>query len=151
MAVGGDKSGMTAPRSRVLSIPNELSEVSRLRDFVLAHCTEHALDARTGHQLTLVLEELVSNAVKYAYDDGAVHTIHITIRQDTDAVVLEIEDDGRAFDPFSLPEPNVDLGVEERPIGGLGVHLVRHLMDRVSYERRGDLNHLTLVKTLPSR
>ena len=63
-----------------------------------------------------------------------------------DVLTAHIEDDARAFDPLAAPEPNVDSALEQRPVGGLGVHIVRTVMDRIAHERRDGRNHLTVSK-----
>ena len=72
--------------------------------------------------------------------------IRVTFVADGDLLTARIEDDARAFDPRAAPEPNIDSVIEQRPIGGLGVHIVRTVMDRVAYERRNGRNHLTVSK-----
>ncbi len=134
---------------RTLRLANEFDEISRIHEFVQAHCKQHALEQAMSHHLMLVVEELFSNIVKYGHDDDGRHEITVRLRQEADRVVIEIEDDGRAFNPLTLPEPDIEASVEDRRVGGLGIHLVRRLMDHITYERRGAANRLTLSKRLP--
>ena len=106
------------------------------------------LPAETVFDIRVVLDELISNIIKYGYDDGAVHDIHLTLSADAAAVEISIEDDGKAFDPFALPAPDLSLPLEQRPIGGLGLHFVRRLMDIVQYKRDNNHNYMFLKKNL---
>ena len=99
-------------------------------------------------QLRLVLEEIMINVISHGSSDGRVARVSVSLRQDGDVLRLELSDDGIAFDPLSLPPPDVSLDIEDRPIGGLGVHLIRTMMDSVSYRREGDWNRLLVTKAL---
>lgn len=97
------------------------------------------------YRVTLVIEELVVNIINHGHDDG-VHDIEIAMASEPDALTVDIIDDGRPFDPLSdAPEPDLDSLLEDRPVGGLGIHLVRTMMDEVQYRREQDRNHTTLV------
>ena len=98
--------------------------------------------------LRLVLEEVMMNVISYGSSGGRLVRIQVDLIQDAGALRLEISDDGVAFDPLSLPPPDLDLGLEERQVGGLGVYLVRTMMDSVSYRRDGDWNRLLMSKSL---
>jgi serine/threonine-protein kinase RsbW len=93
------------------------------------------------------LEEILTNIVVHGYQGEADHSIRVALRpHGLDAVEIVVEDEGRPFDPLDAPVPDITLAREERPIGGLGVHLVRNLMDAVTYRRDGDRNVLTMTK-----
>ncbi len=96
-------------------------------------------------RVNLVLEELGLNVMDYGYDDG-IHEFEIVLTSEPDTLTIEIIDDGRPFDPLSdTPPPVLEGSIEDRPIGGLGVHLVRELMDELHYRREQGRNHLTLA------
>ena len=96
-------------------------------------------------RVKLVLEEMGLNIINYGHD-GGVHEIEFTVISEPDAVTIEILDDGRPFDPLSdAVVPDVTAPMGDRPIGGLGVHLVRTMMDELRYQRVRGRNHLTLV------
>ena len=102
-------------------------------------------------QVRLVLEEVVINVVKHGYGDGERagfrQEIEISISSEAGSLTIEISDGGRAFNPLKDgPEPDLDAALEDRPVGGLGLHLVRTLMDTMRYRRSDGRNHLTLVK-----
>ena len=97
-------------------------------------------------RINLALEELGLNIINYGHDDKGVHDIQFTVISDDEAVTIEISDDGRPFDPLSdAPVPDVSAALEDRPVGGLGVHLVRTMMDDLRYERVSGRNHITMV------
>ena len=102
-------------------------------------------------QIGLVLEELEMNIINHAYEkddclSGRAGS-RIVLRSDADRLTIEITDDGKPFNPLQdAKKPDLDAGLEERKVGGLGVHLVRKLMDEISYRREDGQNRLTLVK-----
>ncbi|MXZ10676.1 MAG: ATP-binding protein [Gemmatimonadetes bacterium] len=132
---------------RSLCIASDLSELERLHDAVAELGEAGDWPPDLVYQVDLVLEELIVNTVNYGYDDDARHEIEVTLTSDEDVFTVEIIDDGHAFNPLSdAPEPDLDAGIEDRPIGGLGIHLMRVMMDDVHYRREENKNHLTLVK-----
>ncbi len=99
-------------------------------------------------KVNLVLEEIVINVINYGHD-GGLHAVDISLVTDDDALTIEIVDDGRPFDPLhDAPQPDVDAELEDREIGGLGIHIVRKLMDDVRYCRENGKNRLTMVKSV---
>jgi anti-sigma regulatory factor (Ser/Thr protein kinase) len=97
--------------------------------------------------INLALEEAVTNVMLYAYPDGKGKVL-IEAEKNDKLITFIISDNGIPFDPTSSPEADITLSAEERSIGGLGIHLVRQIMDHISYERKDDTNILTLVKNL---
>ena len=96
-------------------------------------------------KVNLVLEELGLNIMDYGHDEG-IHEIDIVVTSEEDAVTIEVVDDGRPFDPVNdAPEVDVESSVQDRLVGGLGLHIVRTTMDEMSYRREQGKNHLTLV------
>lgn len=98
--------------------------------------------------LRLVLEELVVNVVNYAYGEGGDGPLDITVENRDDAIVITLTDQGVPFNPLEQEAPDTDLPPEERPIGGLGIFLVREMMDNVSYRYEDGHNILTVGKGL---
>ncbi len=96
----------------------------------------------------LALEELVTNTLKYGYDDDAEHEIEVVARLDDEALTLVVSDDGHEFNPLAEAEPDVTASAEEREIGGLGIFLLKKTMTDLRYERIGNRNVVTAVKTL---
>ena len=96
-------------------------------------------------RVNLVLEELGLNIMDYGVDNG-LHEIEITLTSEEDSLTIEITDDGRPFDPLNdAPTPDLDAPIEDRRVGGLGIHLVRTMMDEMHYRREPGKNRLTLV------
>lgn len=121
------------------------SETSRLHREVAAFGA--GLAAETVHACTLALEEVVTNVIRHGYDDGQEHPIEVTLSADfSGAVRLVVRDQGKPFNPLDAPVPDTSAPLDRRPAGGLGIHLVRHVMDEIRYERSGDCNVLTMTK-----
>jgi len=117
-----------------------------LDEFALAvHLPEETL-----FQARLVLEEVLMNVISYGAGGGAVPDVQLNMAQKDGTLSMEIADNGIAFDPLQLPAPDLDADIDDRPIGGLGIFLVRELMDSVTYRRDGDWNRLMVTKTAPS-
>jgi anti-sigma regulatory factor (Ser/Thr protein kinase) len=118
--------------------------------------TEQAESWLAGHRVSpdaawlvsLAIEELVTNCIKYGYDDSNDHTVDIVLSLEDGALRIEVIDDGRAFNPLEVPAPDMSLALENRPIGGIGIHLLRELADEMKYERRDGTNRLVLTKRL---
>ncbi len=98
---------------------------------------------------SLTIEELVTNCIKYGYDDSTEHGIDIELSVANHTLTITVVDDGRAFDPFVVPPPDTSGPIEDRSVGGLGIHMLRELADNMSYERRGNTNRITLTKRMP--
>lgn len=92
--------------------------------------------------ICLAVEEIVTNTVKFGYDDDLPHNISVKLTLSPDEASLVIEDDARGFNPLTAPTPELTLPVEQRPIGGLGLHLVRSLASRLAYRRQNGKNVL---------
>lgn len=131
----------------VLTLRNDLDEIGRLAEALERFAAEHAVGPATLNAVNVALEEIVTNVISYAYDGGA-HAIRVEFWVDEGSVYAVVTDDGRAYDPLQRPDPDVDAPLEERSIGGLGVMLVKRLMDQATYERRGGTNVLTVRKRL---
>ncbi len=102
----------------------------------------NAVGAEAAYACTLALEEIVTNVFKYGHDDGGPHEVRFQAEVTADHAVLRFSDDGRAFDPLAAPPPDLARPPAERPIGGLGIHLVKTLADGMEYARTGGRNLL---------
>lgn len=131
-----------------LNIANQLEQLPLMASFVGEVCEELGQGADVVFNLNLVLEEAVTNVIMYGFPNGGEHKIELTALSTDTVLTLIIKDDGVAFDPTEVPEADVTLSVEERPIGGLGIFLIRQIMDEVSYQRVDDCNVLTMKKKL---
>ncbi|MEE8327951.1 MAG: ATP-binding protein, partial [Nitrosomonadaceae bacterium] len=94
----------------------------------------------------MVFDELLTNIISYAYQDCEQHDIGIQLFLKKNSIVIVVDDDGLPFNPFQVDAPKTQLSIEERDVGGLGIHLVREMMDNVSYQRKANKNIVTLTK-----
>jgi len=133
---------------RQISIGNKIIDLKILPEFIESIADEVNLDSQMAMNLNLALDEVVTNAVMYAYPKGMNGTIDIECLVGHQRIKFIIKDNGVAFDPTTVKEPDLTSSVEERKIGGLGIYLVRKLMDSVNYERVNGQNILTLRKKI---
>jgi anti-sigma regulatory factor (Ser/Thr protein kinase) len=124
-------------------VSNALSEVPRAAEQVEAFCRERSIPAPIVHKFSLALDEALTNIISHAFADGARHEIDVRLETGGGYVTAVMSDDGAPFDPLSQPAPDIHAPVEERKIGGLGIHLLRKLMDQADYQRRDGRNILT--------
>lgn len=129
-------------------LANEISEIGRLADFIDDIGNEFSLAPDVRFNINLVLEEAVANIINYAYPKDEHESIYLSARMHEDSIVLVLTDTGKEFDPTMAPEVDVTLSAEERQIGGLGIFLIRQIMNEVRYERIDGKNVLTLEKKL---
>lgn len=129
---------------------NNLSIVEKLPALTESISDRYGLDTATGRRINLVLEEALVNVVNYAYPQGEAGEIELAVNYDRDSANLtfEISDHGVPFDPTEAAAPDLEASVEERPIGGLGIFMVRTLSDGVEYRRSGDRNILKITLTI---
>lgn len=131
-----------------LILRNEVSEISRLASFVEAIGEELELPPGLTFNLNLALEEAVSNIIFYAYPDQTGGEIGVHAATEADSLVFTLTDSGQAFDPTRVKDADVTLSAAERPIGGLGIFLIRQIMDKLEYSRTDGKNILRLRKRL---
>ena len=131
-----------------IKLKNQLDEVSRLGAFVKDFCAPLDLDRKLTSSLRLALEETVVNVIHYAYPSGVSGEMDIIAESNHKEVRFTVKDTGWPFDPTSVLEADTTLSVPDRPIGGLGIHLTRKLMDSISYSRSRGQNVLTLTKNI---
>ncbi len=127
---------------------NELPDIQKLHleleDFAQA-CD---FPSRTLFELKVVLEEIVANVISYAYEDTQSHEIVIQAECKNGELVLDVEDDGRPFNPLLVRAPDLESPLQQRKVGGLGLHLVREFTQSIAYARRDGKNHLVLRKKI---
>ena len=131
-----------------LRLANDLADLADLAGRVERFGAAERLPTAVVNALNIALDEAVSNAINHGYDAGVRGEIAVRLRRAGDQVEIEVEDDGRPFDPLQAPPPDLTLPLERRPVGGLGIHLIRKLMDEVSYARRDGRNVLRMAKRL---
>lgn len=133
---------------RRLTLPNDIETIPQLNEFIDNIAEEAGLDMSFTMSLNLALEEAVVNVMTYAYPEGTAGTVDIDIKTNGEQLTCVLSDSGTPFDPTQTPDADTTLSAEERPIGGLGIFLVRQIMDDISYQYVDNKNVLTLTKTL---
>jgi anti-sigma regulatory factor (Ser/Thr protein kinase) len=131
------------------TVPADAAELPTLMQFLQAFWTARNLPPAQALTFELALEEVFLNVVTHGAPAGPLPRIEVTLSLVGDSLTMTVEDSGSHFDPTSLPPPDVTASAASRPVGGLGVFLVRQMMDAVSYERVGNRNRLRMTKYLP--
>ena len=134
-----------------LVLKNEKFELERLTAVFDEFAGRHQISDQPRFQLQLCLEETVLNVINYGFGDGTKHEIHVDFEFQIDSrtVTVNILDDGRPFNPLTeVPVPDIESKLEDRTIGGLGVHFVRTFMDAADYRHEDGKNRLTLAKNV---
>lgn len=131
-------------RNDRVALPDALKAVGE-------YLARHAVANEDASALELALDEILTNQINYGFRDGSAHEILVDIQIDRGRLSVEIRDDGVPFDPLDIAAPDLEAGIEERQIGGLGMHFVKALLDEVSYRRSRGWNVLTLGRTLAPR
>ncbi len=129
-----------------LRLPNSFDALSTAADDTTHFLEAHSAPPDAVFAANLAIEELVTNIIKYGYDDADAHQIVIELAVSAHELRMKITDDGHAFNPFDQPEPDTSLPAEDRPIGGLGIHFVRNMLDDCAYCRDAGHNMVTLTK-----
>jgi anti-sigma regulatory factor (Ser/Thr protein kinase) len=138
--------GWRMMRTVDIRLRNSLAEIGAARDALDDLANEFDMPMKPVMQLQIALDEVLSNVVKYSWQDDLQHEFLVRITVQSDGVDLDIFDDGQAFDPLAAPVPP-PLQPGQRPLpGGLGIHMIKKLLDDVKYERIDGCNHITLCK-----
>lgn len=132
-----------------IAIGTDPGEVARVTAAFAEFADAHALSASVRRSLNVALDEILTNTMVHGFAGREGGAVTVEVELHPDRVSVTVTDDGKPFDPFGLATPDTALPVEERPVGGLGLHLVRGMMDEVSYHRRADRNVVVLAKRLP--
>ena len=129
----------------VLTLKNDLGEIPRLAEALERFWSRHAVSIDALSSVNLALEEVVTNVIAYGFEGGD-HTIDVELWLHDGSVHATVIDGGKAYDPLQRKHPDVGAPLEDRQVGGLGVMLVKRLMDDVTYARTGGKNVLTIRK-----
>ncbi len=127
-----------------LQMTNSQHELTALMRDAEAFLRQHDLNDRGIYVANLVLEEVLTNILKYAYEDSDEHVIRVELALERQSLRITVEDDGRAFDPRSVTPPRMSEPMSARQPGGLGIHLIRNLSDSTEYVRGDNLNRFTI-------
>ena len=129
-----------------LSLVNDLQEIGAAAARIDAFCEQREITPQIAYAVNLSIDEILTNTISYGYEDDEQHRIGLSMCMEGDVLVVQIVDDGRAFDSSLERDPDTDSSLEERSLGGLGLFLVQQMMDDVTYQRRDELNVITLRK-----
>jgi serine/threonine-protein kinase RsbW len=125
---------------------NDLSELTRLGELIHAFASTENLSPDTRRAFDLALAEWITNVISYAWTDGAAHEIELRLSVADGVARAEVSDNGRAFNPLQHPPADTAAPLEARPIGGLGIHMMRKLMDTVEYRRENGRNVVVMSR-----
>ena len=131
-----------------ITIKNQISELERVNQFVDEICEELGLDMELQMNLNLVMEEMVSNVIFYAYPEGKTAEIELLAESDGKELTFVLSDKGKEFDPTAKADADPDVNPAERDIGGMGIYIVKNIMNEVSYQRLEGKNLLTMKKEI---
>ena len=133
-----------------LRIGSQRAAIDRLTKFVAEFSRLHGLPEDERARLLVIFDELLTNVATYGYDGaGSEGYVEAALSLEGNRLLVEFVDDGRPFDPLATPQPDTDLPLAERPIGGIGIAIVRALVDEIGYTRDGNHNRLILGRTIP--
>ena len=132
-----------------IKLKNRISELERLDQKLQAFGASIGLSKKCVFQINLAVDELFTNIVKYGFADNNLHYVAITLSHRDGKISIRVEDNGVPFDPAAKQTSELKDPLEHCKIGGLGLHLVKKIMDDIIYERRGGKNVITLVKYIP--
>jgi anti-sigma regulatory factor (Ser/Thr protein kinase) len=132
----------------VLKINNDFDDLRAAADSVTQSLKSNNASSEVTFAANLAIEEIVTNVIKYGFDDASKHEIAVRLEMTENALKIEICDHGKEFNPFNQPEPDISLPSKEPKIGGLGVHFVRKMLDACAYYRRDGRNIVRLSKKL---
>ena len=136
---------MSGAEKLQFALKNELGEIAAAQGRCEEFLDRRGVPIKAVRQLLVALDELLNNIVSYSYPEPGEHEIGVTVAVLKNQVRVTVQDDGVPFNPLARPAPDTDASLEDRELGGLGIHLVRDMLDDVHYERRGSRNVLTLV------
>lgn len=125
--------------------PNRLEDLCRITEEAVRFVEERGVSAQAAYTANLAIEEMATNILKYGYDDSALHEILLRLEIHPGLLRMVLEDDGHEFDPVKAPDPDLHLPAEDRVPGGLGIHLIRKMAEKMDYERCGGRNRLTVT------
>ena len=134
--------------SKNILINNNLSEIERLSKAVAEFGKKNNLSSEVIYDVRLALEEVVSNIINYGFEDNYEHQISIEMNLQGETLTMKIKDDGKPFNPLEVKNTNLEKPFDEREIGGMGIYIVRKLMDKILYKREEGNNVLQLTKYL---
>lgn len=137
---------MTLAKEALIQLKNSLSELERLNLALEEFGEAHRLPLKIIMDVNLALDEIFTNIVSYGFEDEDEHPVNIYLSIEEKDLNIRVEDDGMPFNPLEIPEPDLNLPLEERKIGGLGIYFVRKTVEELKYERQQGKNVLMMKK-----
>ncbi len=134
-----------SPSELHFTLRNQRSEIARMFSLLEGFCQSHGISEDDMFNVRLVLDEAVINVIVHGYEDTREHAINVGLTLDGPFLAIHIDDDGVAYNPLDAPPPRFDLPIEQRRIGGLGVHIMKTLAKSVEYTRDSERNNLDIV------
>jgi serine/threonine-protein kinase RsbW len=133
------------------TLTSELEEIGRLAEIIEAWAEDLDLPMKTVMETNLMLDELITNVISYGYRSEPGHPIDVSISIEGALMTIRLADKAPAFDPLQSETPDVTADIDDRDIGGLGIHFVRKLSQSMHYSRVDEQNVVVLEKTIPGR
>lgn len=135
-----------------LTIEARIENLGKVQEFVQKQLEQYGCSKKVLQKIDVAVDEIFSNIAQYAYapDTGSM-AVGVELIQEKRAVCVTFVDKGKAYNPLQAPDPDIDLPLDLRPVGGLGIYLVRKLMDEIRYTRNGNENILQVVKNLEEK
>ena len=133
---------------KTVRITNQRDQIDTVRKFFDDYSKENKLTEKTVHDIQMALDELLTNIVNYGYEDSDEHQIDVHFGINNNAVNVEIVDDSIPYNILDQENPDISLSVDDKPIGGLGIFLIKKLMSNVDYYTENGKNHLVMTKEL---
>ena len=127
-----------------ISFANDMQELTHVLQVVNVFLEPRALPSKLVYAVNLILEEILMNIIKYGYDDGESHEIEVQIEVEQEEIALTVIDDGREFNPLTIPPPDHSKSAMDRLEEGLGLQFVRHMRNAIEYRREEDKNILKI-------
>ena len=127
-------------------LKNNLSEVEHLYQALVQFGQKNDISSKIMDEMNLALEEIITNIISYAFSNEAEHAIILRLSIDDHQLIAEVEDDGKPFNPLDAQDPDIGLPIEDRPIGGLGILLTKHMVDHIDYTHCDGKNLVRLRK-----
>lgn len=129
-----------------IRIKNQIGELEKIARFIEEICEELGLDMELQMNLNLVIEEMITNVIFYAYPKDVEEEIELLVKSDGKKLTIVLSDKGMEFDPTTRENPDPDVNPAERDLGGMGIFIVKNIMNEVTYQRLDGKNLLTMTK-----
>jgi serine/threonine-protein kinase RsbW len=131
-----------------LSVENRIAELTRIEKFISHFSLENNLTPKINFELNLILEELITNLIYYGFPDNGSHIIDIMADIEDDNIRVHIIDDGIEFDPLNYKAVSPETPLHDKPVGGLGIFLVKQKVNEIHYQRKENKNILSLIRKI---